>query len=202
MNAGKTTLLTKLQLNAIQRRFASVRDQPDTSEDMASRTCGIHIEVINVPGVGEFRKMDMAGHSWAFTSNEYFVGRRTSVSMVLFDLSKSDEEVRSDLVHHLGLLKAKETKRGFLRYRPEIILVATHADKFTNARVRANAFFKGMMVDFQAYLNFYPKVFVLDCRNPYSEEFEALRNCLKELREKIIKVRTAVSLFVVFFQSM
>ena len=151
-------------------------DQPDTSQDMASRTAGIEVGIINVPRVGEFRKMDMAGHTWAFTSNEYFIGKRTSISLVLFDLSKKDSEVEDDLFHHLGSLKARETKCGVLRYRPEVVLIATHADKLDgDAQVRANAYFRMAMEGFQAYLNFYPKVMVLDCTNPNSPEFNALR---------------------------
>ena len=165
------------------------QEQPDTSQDMASRTAGIEVGIIQVPGAGEFRKMDMAGHSWAFTSNEYFIGKRTSVSLVLFDLTKPDGEVENDLFHHLGSLKARETKCGVLRYRPEVVLVATHADKMkTDPQCRANAYFRMAMDNFQAYMNFYPKVMVLDCTNPNSKEFSALRECLKELRGKIIKV--------------
>lgn len=155
---------------------------------MASRTAGIEVGIIQVPGAGEFRKMDMAGHSWAFTSNEYFIGKRTSISLVLFDLSKPDSEVENDLFHHLGSLKARETKCGNLRYRSEVVLVATHADKINNPKCRAKAYFRMVMDSFQAYMNFYPKVMVLDCTNPSSKEFSALRDCLKELRGKIIKV--------------
>ena len=187
VNAGKTTLIGNLQLNLIQRRLR--HDQPDTSQDMSSRTAGIEVGIINVPGVGEFRKMDMAGHTWAFTSNEYFIGKRTSISLVLFDLSKEDKEIEDDLFHHLGSLKARETKWGVLRYRPEVVLIATHADRVgTDPQLRAKAYFRIAMESFQAYLNFYPKVIVLDCTNPNSPDFSSLRVCLKELRGKIIKV--------------
>ena len=161
---------------------------------MASRTAGIEVGIINIPGAGEFRKMDMAGHSWAFTTNEYFIGKRTSISLVLFDLSKMDNEIANDLFHHLGSLKARETKCGVLRYRPEVVLVATHADKMdTDPQLRANAYFRTAMDSFQAYMNFYLKVMVLDCTNPNSKEFDALRDCLKELRGKIIKVCASLS---------
>ncbi|XP_068685226.1 death-associated protein kinase dapk-1-like isoform X1 [Montipora foliosa] len=186
VKAGKTTLIGKLQ----QSTFERVRNQDhvDTSDDIASRTAGIEIGIINVPGVGVFRKMDMAGHSWAFTSNEYFIGKRTSISLVLFDLSKEDKEVENDLFHHLGCLKARETKYGVLRYRPEVVLIATHADKMASDPMhRANAYFRRALECFQAYLNFYPRVMVLDCTNPSRKEFSALRTCLKELRDKIIK---------------
>ena len=164
-------------------------DQPDTSQDMASRTAGIEVGIINVPGVGEFRKMDMAGHSWAFTSNEYFIGKRTSISLVLFDLSKTDKEIEDDLFHHLGCLKARETKCGVLRYRPEVVLIATHPDKLaSDPQPRANAYFRMVMDSFQAYMNFYLKVMVLNCTNPNILDFNALRECLKTLRGKIIKV--------------
>lgn len=165
------------------------QDQPDTSQDMASRTAGIDVGIINVPGAGEFRKMDMAGHSWAFTSNEYFIGKRTSISLVLFDLTKTDSDVENDLFHYLGSLKARETKCGVLRYRPEVVLIATHADKMdSDPQTRANAYFRRAMDSFQAYMNFYPKAMVLDCTNPNSREFHALRECLRELRVKILKV--------------
>ncbi|KAL9964407.1 hypothetical protein ACROYT_G028047 [Oculina patagonica] len=192
VNAGKTTLVEKLQMRPIQLRLRH-DNQPDTSQDMASRTAGIEVGIINVPGVGEFRKMDMAGHTWAFTSNEYFIGKRTSISLVLFDLSKTDSEVEDDLFHHLGSLKARETKCGVLRYRPEVVLIASHADKMaTDPQVRANAYFRIAMNGFQAYLNFYPRVMVLDCTNPNNREFNALRECLKELRAKIIKTSERV----------
>lgn len=189
VNAGKTTLIAKLQLSPVRRRLAR-RDEPDTSQDMSSRTAGIEVGIIDVPGVGEFRKMDMAGHTWAFTSNEYFIGKRTSISLVLFDLSKTDEEIEKDLFHHLSSLKARETKVGVLRFRPEVVLVATHVDKIekgTDPRLRANAFFRMTKECFQAYLNFYSKVMVLDCTNPNAHDFDSLRVCLKELRAKIIE---------------
>ena len=187
VNAGKTTLIRNLQLNAFQRRRR--REHPDTSQDMASRTAGIEVGIIEVPGAGEFRKMDMAGHSWAFTSNEYFIGKRTSISLVLFDLSKSDDKVENDLFHHLGMLKAKETKHGILRYRPEVVLVATHPDTIEgDPRVRADAYFRMFLESFQAYMNFYPKVMVVNCTDPNNMDFDALRGCLRELRDKIIKV--------------
>ena len=174
-------------MSSIQLRFK--HEQPDTSQDMASRTAGIEIGIIKVPRAGEFRKMDMAGHTWAFTSNEYFIGKRTSISLVLFDLSKKDSEVEDDLFHHLGSLKARETKCGVLHYRPEVVLIASHADKVVgDPQLRAKAYFRMAMDGFQAYLNFYPKVMVLDCNNPGGHEFSALRKCLGELREKIIKV--------------
>lgn len=164
VNAGKTTLIGKLQLTVLQRLRR--QDQPDTSQDMASRTAGIDVGIINVPGAGEFRKMDMAGHSWAFTSNEYFIGKRTSISLVLFDLTKTDSDVENDLFHYLGSLKARETKCGVLRYRPEVVLIATHADKMdSDPQTRANAYFRRAMDSFQAYMNFYPKAMVLDCTN-------------------------------------
>lgn len=188
VNAGKTTLVKKLQMRPIQLRLRHA-EQPDTSQDMACRTAGIEVGIINVPGIGEFRKMDMAGHTWAFTSNEYFIGKRTSISLVLFDLGKEDREVEDDLFHHLGSLKARETKCGVLRYRPEVVLIGTHADKVEgDPQVRANAYFRKAMDGFQAYLNFYPRVMVLDCTNPSNREFTALKECLKELRAKIIKV--------------
>lgn len=191
VNAGKTTLVEKLQLRTFQLRFR--HEQRDTSQDMASRTAGIEVGIINVPGAGEFRKMDMAGHTWAFTSNEYFIGKRTSISLVLFDLSKKDSEVADDLFHHLGSLKARETKCGVLRYRPEVVLIASHADKLDgDPQLRAKAYFRMAMDAFQAYLNFYPKVIVLDCTNPIGHEFSALRNCLGELRAKIIKTSERV----------
>ena len=187
VNAGKTTLIQNLQLNAFQRMRR--REHLDTSQDMASRTAGIEVGIIDVPGAGVFRKMDMAGHSWAFTSNEYFIGKRTSISLVLFDLSKSDDKVENDLFHHLGMLKARETKHGFLRYRPEVVLVATHPDKIEgDPRVRADAYFRMFLESFQAYMNFYPKVMVVNCTDPNTMDFDALRGCLRELRDKIIKV--------------
>lgn len=187
VNAGKTTLIQNLQLNAFQRRRR--REHPDTSQDMASRTAGIEVGIIDVPGAGVFRKMDMAGHSWAFTSNEYFIGKRTSISLVLFDLSKSDDKVENDLFHHLGILKARETKHGILRYRPEVVLVASHPDKIEgDPRVRADAYFRMFLESFQAYMNFYPRVMVVNCTDPNTMDFDALRRCLRELRDKIIKV--------------
>ena len=187
VNAGKTTLIQNLQLNTFQRMRR--REHLDTSQDMASRTAGIEVGIIDVPGAGEFRKMDMAGHSWAFTSNEYFIGKRTSISLVLFDLSKSDDKVENDLFHHLGMLKARETKHGILRYRPEVVLVATHPDTIEgDPRVRADAYFRMFLESFQAYMNFYPKVMVVNCTDPNNMDFDALRGCLKELRDKIIKV--------------
>lgn len=187
VNAGKTTLVEKLQMTS--RQLRSRHEQPDTSQDMASRTAGIEVGIINVPGAGEFRKMDMAGHTWAFTSNEYFIGKRTSISLVLFDLSKDDCEAEDDLFHHLGSLKARETKCGVLRFRPEVVLIASHADKVRgDPQLRAKDYFRRAMDGFQAYLNFYPKVMVLDCTNPNGDEFSALRNCLKELRAKIVEV--------------
>lgn len=163
---------------------------------MSSRTAGIGVGIIKVPGVGEFRKMDMAGHTCAFTSNEYFIGKRTSISLVLFDLSKADEEIEKDLFHHLGSLKARETKVGVLRFRPEVVLIATHIDKVeldTEPQLRANAYFRMAKECFQAYLNFYPEAMVLDCTNPNDHDFESLRHCLKELRDKIIKVSSFFS---------
>lgn len=195
VNAGKTTLVEKMQLRTYQLRFR--HEQRDTSQDMASRTAGIEVGIINVPGVGKFRKMDMAGHTWAFTSNEYFIGKKTSISLVLFDLSKKDSEVEDDLFHHLGSLKARETKYGVLRYRPEVVLIASHADKVDgDPQLRAKAYFRTAMDGFQAYLNFYPNVMVLDCTNPNNQEFNALRNCLGELRDKIIKVIVSLLIFL------
>ena len=107
MNAGKTTLLANLQKGFIQRKRSSSKEQPNTSEDMSARTAGIEVGIINIPGVGELRKMDMAGHSWSFTINDFFLGKQCSISLVLFDLAKSDEEIKSELVYHLGLLEGK-----------------------------------------------------------------------------------------------
>lgn len=167
---------------------------------MAARTAGIEVGIVDVPGVGVFRKMDMAGHSWAFTSNEYFIGKRTSISLVLFDLSKTDEEVENDLFHYLGSLRARETKCGFLRYRPEVVLVATHADKMDiDPQTRAKFYFRMALDNFQAFMNFYPKVMVLDCTDPRSNEFAALRECLKELRDKIIQVSFPQNIINVFY---
>ena len=184
VNAGKTTLLENLQRGFFQRK-RTTKEQPNTCEDMAARTAGIEVGIIDIPGVGKLRKMDMAGHSWAFTINDFFLGKQTSISLVLFDVTKSDEQINAELMYHLGLLKAKESRK-VLTHRPEVVLVATHCDKCSHAEVRAKKFYLSMRNEYQAYLNFHANVMVLNCCDP--DAFGTLKEVLKELHKKILKV--------------
>lgn len=96
---------------------------------MVLRIVGIEVGIINVLGVGEFCKMDMVGYMWVFISNEYFIGKRILIFLVLFDMSKKDSEVVDDLFYYLGFLKVREIKCGVFCYWLEVVLIVLYVDK-------------------------------------------------------------------------
>lgn len=83
-------------------------------------------------GVGVFCKMDMVGYLWVFISNEYFIGKRILIFLVLFDLSKEDKEVENDLFYYLGCLKVREIKCGMFCYCLEVVLIVIYVDKMVS----------------------------------------------------------------------
>lgn len=96
---------------------------------MFLRIVGIGVGIIKVFGVGEFCKMDMVGYIWVFISNEYFIGKRIFIFLVLFDLSKVDEEIKKDLFYYLSLLKVREIKVGVFCFCLEVVLIVIYIDK-------------------------------------------------------------------------
>ncbi|XP_078594958.1 uncharacterized protein LOC144872545 [Branchiostoma floridae x Branchiostoma japonicum] len=179
---GKSTLkqsLTKGLLSAVMQRL-SLRsvDAP------YNRTPGVDIGTFHVPGVGEVSVWDFAGQAEYAVTHSMFMDAENTVFIVLYNI-KDDKKTQQNQVHWwLCFIKSCNPNR-----QPDVILVASHADKVEPAtgHLQAALVVQTMKGEFQDHLRISDKVILMDCRRTGTPEMDRLKTLLVKIGEEMLQ---------------
>ncbi|XP_035677358.1 death-associated protein kinase 1-like [Branchiostoma floridae] len=176
---GKSTLKKSL------RKDPSTEGQsvPSSDEELYDPTPGVDIETFPIPGVGEVSLWDFAGQAEYAVTHNMFMNSENTVFIVLYNIMDKSETQEKQVHWWLCFIKACNPDR-----KPDVILVASHADKVKPDRGQnlAARLLKGMKEEFKDHLRIADEVILMDCRKTRTPEMEVLKSLLLEMREALL----------------
>ncbi|XP_035677309.1 death-associated protein kinase dapk-1-like [Branchiostoma floridae] len=179
---GKSTLkqsLTKGLLSAVMQRL-SLR----SGDAPYNRTPGVDIGTFQVPGVGEVSVWDFAGQAEYAVTHNMFMDSENTVFIVLYNI-KDDKKNQQNQVHWwLCFIKSCNPNR-----QPDVILVASHADKVEPAtgHLQAALVVQTMKAEFKDHLRIADEVILMDCRKTWTPEMDQLKTLLVKIGEEMLQ---------------
>ncbi|XP_078594818.1 uncharacterized protein LOC144872467 [Branchiostoma floridae x Branchiostoma japonicum] len=180
---GKSTLKKSL------RKDPSTQEQSVMSpdEELSDPTPGVDIETFPIPGVGEVSMWDFAGQAEYAVTHSMFMDAENTVFNVLYNIT-DDSETQEKQVHR-WLRFIKSCNRADPNRQPDVILVASHADKVapTYGQGLAASLLEAMKDEFKDHLRIADEVILMDCRQTGTPEMDKLKSVLARLREDLLQ---------------
>ncbi|XP_078594970.1 death-associated protein kinase dapk-1-like [Branchiostoma floridae x Branchiostoma japonicum] len=178
---GKSTLkksLTKLQ------GLLSVWGHQRSSEEPYDPTPGVDIGTFHVPGVGEVSVWDFAGQSEYAVTHSMFMDAENTVFIVLYNIMDNKETQEQQVHWWLCFIKSCNPNR-----KPDVILVASHADKVkpSTGQPRATLIVQTMRDKFKDHLRIADKVVLMDCRKTRTPEMHRLKSLLVKMQKALLQ---------------
>ncbi|XP_035678815.1 death-associated protein kinase dapk-1-like [Branchiostoma floridae] len=125
---GKSTLKKSLRRGPVTAFFQGL-SKPSSEEEPHDPTPGVDVGTFHIPGVGEVSLWDFAGQAEYAVTHSMFMDAENTVFIVLYNIM-DDSGTQERQVHWwLSFIKSCNPNR-----QPDVILVASHADKMSRDR--------------------------------------------------------------------
>ncbi|CAH1253041.1 DAPK1 [Branchiostoma lanceolatum] len=182
--AGKSTLKESLQTGSFAAFF---RDRMTPDNQPHEPTPGVNVGTTNIPGVGEVSVWDFAGQSEYAVTHSMFMDAENTIFIVLYSIM-DDITTQQKKVHWwLCFIKSCNTKS-----KPNVILVASHADQTETGHGKASSILELMTSEFKDHLNISDEVFLLDCRKTRQTDMRRLKHLLTSLKTQLLAHQRAI----------
>ncbi|XP_072040111.1 uncharacterized protein [Amphiura filiformis] len=179
--AGKTTLKRSLT----NGRVASWLNLPQHTPHIA--TPGVNVGLQLIRDVGLFVVWDMAGQIEYHVTHAMLLGSSSGVFIVVFDISKTFEEIQKRLMYWLCFIKAGHDPSH--KQKPTIVIVGTHIDHFKDkdeaesVKESAEDLLRRFIKQFEQFLVIRNELVLVDGRFSRSRELAYLKSIIKELAD-------------------
>ncbi|XP_078614476.1 death-associated protein kinase 1-like isoform X2 [Branchiostoma floridae x Branchiostoma japonicum] len=182
--AGKSTLKESLQTGPFTAFF---RDRMTPDHQQHEPTPGVNVGTTNIPSVGEVSVWDFAGQSEYAVTHSMFMGAENTIFVVMYSIM-DDTRTQEKKVHWwLCFIKSCNTKS-----KPNVILVASHADQTATGHQKASSLLELMTTEFKDHLEISDEVVLLDCRKTRQNDMWRLKDLLTRLKTQLITHQRAV----------
>ncbi|CAH1241186.1 DAPK1 [Branchiostoma lanceolatum] len=179
--AGKSTLKESLQTGPFAAFF---RDRMTPDNQPHEPTPGVNVGTTNIPGVGEVSVWDFAGQSEYAVTHSMFMDAENTVFIVMYSIMDDITTQKREVHWWLCFIKSCNTKS-----KPNVLLVASHADKTDTGYPKAASIIQLMTSEFKEHLNISDEVFLLDCRKTRKTDMRRLKDLLTRLRTELLHPR-------------
>ncbi|XP_035665705.1 death-associated protein kinase 1-like [Branchiostoma floridae] len=182
--AGKSTLKESLQTGPFTAFF---RDRMTPDHQPHEPTPGVNVGTTNIPSVGEVSVWDFAGQSEYAVTHSMFMGAENTIFVVMYSIM-DDIRTQEKKVHWwLCFIKSCNTKS-----KPNVILVASHADQTATGHQKASSLLEMMTTEFKDHLEISDEVVLLDCRKTRKTDMRCLKDLLTRLKTKLLTHQRAI----------
>ncbi|KAI8485276.1 hypothetical protein Bbelb_370230 [Branchiostoma belcheri] len=180
---GKSTLKISLKRSPVSAVLRRLSDS-SSAEEPHDPTPGVDVGTFHIPGVGEVSLWDFAGQSEYAVTHSMFMDAENTISIVLYNIM-DDIKCQEQQVHWwLCFIKSCNPNR-----RPNVILVASHADKVSlNTGTRqAVQLLQLMTSEFKDQLRISDEVFLMNCKETRTPEMDRLKKLLATLKNAMLE---------------
>ncbi|KAI8498597.1 Unconventional myosin-XVI [Branchiostoma belcheri] len=178
--AGKSTLMESLQTGPYAAFFW---DQMPSGNRPHEPTPGVNVATINIPGVGEVSVWDFAGQSEYAVTHSMFMDAENTIFIVLYNIMDDIHTQKKKVHWWLCFIKSCNTKT---KTKPNIILVASHADQMDTGHEKASSILELMASEFKGHLIISDEVVLLDCRKTRQTDMWRLKDLLTKLKTQLL----------------
>ncbi|XP_078608413.1 uncharacterized protein LOC144880222 [Branchiostoma floridae x Branchiostoma japonicum] len=120
---GKSTLKESLQRGRVAALLQGL-SLSSSQEEPHDPTPGVDVGTFHIPGVGEVSLWDFAGQAEYAVTHSMFMDAENTVFIVLYNIMHDSKEQERQVHWWLSFIKSCNPNR-----QPDVILVASHADK-------------------------------------------------------------------------
>ncbi|XP_078689155.1 uncharacterized protein LOC144920698 [Branchiostoma floridae x Branchiostoma belcheri] len=179
--AGKSTLAESLQRGWMSARLQSWT-YTSSAEELHDPTPGVDVGTFHIPGVGEVSLWDFAGQSEYAVTHSMFMDAENTISIVLYNIM--DDTKEQDVHRWLSFIKSSNPNR-----QPDVILVASHADKVspTSGQRQAAHLLQLMKAEFKDLLRISDEVFLMNCKKTRTPEMDRLKELLAKMKKAMLE---------------
>ncbi|XP_066289374.1 uncharacterized protein [Branchiostoma lanceolatum] len=180
---GKSTLKKSLKRGSVAA-FVQGLSKSSSAEEPHDPTPGVDVGMFHVPGVGEVSLWDFAGQAEYAVTHSMFMDAENTVFIVLYNIM-DDSHTQGQEVHWwLSFIKACNPNR-----QPDVILVASHADKvsLTAGQRKAAHLLQLMTSEFKDHLRISDEVFLMNCKETRTPEMDRLKKLLATIKTSMLE---------------
>ncbi|XP_035677367.1 death-associated protein kinase 1-like [Branchiostoma floridae] len=175
---GKSTFKESLQRGLVAALLQGL-SKPSSQEEPHHPTPGVDVGTFHIPGVGEVSLWDFAGQAEYAVTHSMFMDAENTVFIVLYNIMDDSETQKLQVHWWLCFIKSCNPNR-----QPDVILVASHADKVSRDRGLRQAahLLQLMTLEFKDHLRISDEVFLMNCRETRTPEMDRLKKLLAKMK--------------------
>ncbi|XP_078608088.1 death-associated protein kinase 1-like [Branchiostoma floridae x Branchiostoma japonicum] len=180
---GKSTLKKSLRRGHVTAFFQGL-SKPSSQEEPHDPTPGVDVGTFDIPGVGEVSLWDFAGQAEYAVTHSMFMDAENTVFIVLYNIMNGNEEQERQVHWWLSFIKSCNPNR-----QPDVILVASHADKMSRDRGQRQAahLLQLMTSEFKDHLHISDEVFLMNCKETLTPEMDRLKKLLATMKKAMLE---------------
>ncbi|XP_078608745.1 death-associated protein kinase 1-like [Branchiostoma floridae x Branchiostoma japonicum] len=180
---GKSTLKKSLRRGPVTAFFQGL-SKPSSEEEPHDPTPGVDVGTFHIPGVGEVSLWDFAGQAEYAVTHSMFMDAENTVFIVLYNIMDDSEEQERKVHWWLSFIKSCNPNR-----QPDIILVASHADKVSRDRGQRKAahLLQLMTSEFKDHLHISDEVFLMNCKETRTADMDRLKKLLATMKKDMLE---------------
>ncbi|XP_078608941.1 uncharacterized protein LOC144880570 [Branchiostoma floridae x Branchiostoma japonicum] len=180
---GKSTLKESLQRGRVAALLQGL-SKSSSAEEPHDPTPGVDVGTFHIPGVGEVSLWDFAGQAEYAVTHSMFMDAENTVFIVLYNIMDDSEEQERQVHWWLSFIKSCNPNR-----QPDVILVASHADKMSRDRGQRQAvhLLQLMTSEFKDHLRISDKVFLMNCKETRTADMDRLKKLLATMKKNMLE---------------
>ncbi|CAH1270802.1 DAPK1 [Branchiostoma lanceolatum] len=180
---GKSTLKKSLKRGPVTALVQGL-SRSSSAEEPHDPTPGVDVGTFHVPGVGEVSLWDFAGQAEYAVTHSMFMDAQNTVFIVLYNIMHDSEAQEQEVHWWLSFIKACNPNR-----QPDVILVASHADKvsLTAGQRQAAHLLQLMTSEFKDHLRISDEVFLMNCKETRTPEMDRLKKLLATIKTSMLE---------------
>ncbi|XP_078608865.1 uncharacterized protein LOC144880518 isoform X2 [Branchiostoma floridae x Branchiostoma japonicum] len=180
---GKSTLKESLQRGRVAALLQGL-SKSSSQEKPHDPTPGVDVGTFHIPGVGEVSLWDFAGQAEYAVTHSMFMDAENTVFIVLYNIMDDSEEQEQEVHWWLSFIKSCNPNR-----QPDVILVASHADKVSpkSGKRQAAHLVKVMASEFKDHLHISAEVFLMNCKETRTADMDRLKKLLATMKKDMLE---------------
>ncbi|XP_078689231.1 death-associated protein kinase 1-like [Branchiostoma floridae x Branchiostoma belcheri] len=180
---GKSTLKISFKRGLVSAVLQAWR-KSSSAEEPHDPTPGVDVGTFHIPGVGEVSLWDFAGQSEYAVTHSMFMDAENTIFIVLYNIMVDTETQEKQVHWWLCFIKSCNPNR-----QPDVILVASHADKVSlnTGKRRAAQLLQLMTSEFKDHLRISDEVFLMNCKETRTPEMDRLKKLLAKMKTAMLE---------------
>ncbi|XP_078689232.1 death-associated protein kinase 1-like [Branchiostoma floridae x Branchiostoma belcheri] len=180
---GKSTLKISFK-RGLFSAVLQAWSKSSSTEEPHDPTPGVDVGTFHIPGVGEVSLWDFAGQSEYAVTHSMFMDAENTIFIVLYNIMVDTETQEKQVHWWLCFIKSCNPNR-----QPDVILVASHADKVSpnTGKRRAAQLLQLMASEFKHHLRISDEVLLMNCKETRTPEMDRLKKLLATMKTAMLE---------------